>query len=357
MTAYFHNIGQPEHYASWQSLWDSLRENGVITAGFGNHAAGRGYEVLNRYEVGDIIFAYANSFGVVGYGIAEGRETYRLTKQAKHGSNHRHEIAIDWQSAALDIEDGLRPAAVRQITHHLPRQTSEKVFSGAEDLRAALDHLWRRPLIGRPHVLSAFEQIGEEGYPDQNESTVWDVIEPETGRRFPPKVILKRAAELAGLIERGRNYRGGGWPTNDILRALEFVVVPKEGQTLRAEQEFAELRVDELRRRAERDANPQPRRTPIVGSSIPRSAAISAYAKRLAGGQCDLCDDPAPFQTKAGPFLECHHIHRLADGGPDCIENVVALCPNCHRRMHLAPLEADKERLLRRVVERESKRT
>ncbi|WP_429628901.1 HNH endonuclease [Tunturiibacter psychrotolerans] len=35
------------------------------------------------------------------------------------------------------------------------------------------------------------------------------------------------------------------------------------------------------------------------------------------------------------PYLECHHIVWLARGGDDTIENTVAMCPNCHRRMHV----------------------
>ncbi|WP_373273521.1 HNH endonuclease [Vibrio parahaemolyticus] len=35
-----------------------------------------------------------------------------------------------------------------------------------------------------------------------------------------------------------------------------------------------------------------------------------------------------------GPYLEVHHLTRLADGGADCPENVIALCPTCHRRAH-----------------------
>ncbi|WP_305829358.1 HNH endonuclease signature motif containing protein [Photobacterium leiognathi] len=29
-----------------------------------------------------------------------------------------------------------------------------------------------------------------------------------------------------------------------------------------------------------------------------------------------------------------HHLTRLADGGADTPENVIALCPTCHRRVH-----------------------
>ena len=34
------------------------------------------------------------------------------------------------------------------------------------------------------------------------------------------------------------------------------------------------------------------------------------------------------------PYLEVHHKIRLSDGGEDTIDNVVALCPNCHRKAH-----------------------
>ena len=34
------------------------------------------------------------------------------------------------------------------------------------------------------------------------------------------------------------------------------------------------------------------------------------------------------------PYLESHHIIWLKDGGADSLENTVALCPNCHRKMH-----------------------
>lgn len=66
-----------------------------------------------------------------------------------------------------------------------------------------------------------------------------------------------------------------------------------------------------------------------------RSAAVRIYALRRADGFCEGCGQPAPFKTREGrPYLEPHHIHRLADGGPDHPAHVAALCPNCHRRVH-----------------------
>lgn len=65
-----------------------------------------------------------------------------------------------------------------------------------------------------------------------------------------------------------------------------------------------------------------------------RSQAIRAYALKRSNGVCEGCSSPAPFTGKEGPFLEVHHLQRLCDGGPDHPKNVIALCPNCHRRAH-----------------------
>ena len=67
-----------------------------------------------------------------------------------------------------------------------------------------------------------------------------------------------------------------------------------------------------------------------------RSTAIKAYALLRSGGMCEGCRKAAPFETKKGPFLEVHHVDRLADGGPDDPRRVIALCPNCHRQAHYA---------------------
>jgi 5-methylcytosine-specific restriction protein A len=65
------------------------------------------------------------------------------------------------------------------------------------------------------------------------------------------------------------------------------------------------------------------------------SAPLKIYARLRANGICEYCNEPAPFVDIYGlPFLEVHHIRRLADDGPDIPKNVAALCPNCHREAH-----------------------
>lgn len=66
-----------------------------------------------------------------------------------------------------------------------------------------------------------------------------------------------------------------------------------------------------------------------------RSMLVKNYALLRAEGVCELCNKKAPFIThKNIPFLEVHHIFKLADDGPDLPHNVSAICPNCHREAH-----------------------
>jgi len=66
-----------------------------------------------------------------------------------------------------------------------------------------------------------------------------------------------------------------------------------------------------------------------------RSRDVRNYVLTRADGNCEGCSSPAPFRRSNGnPYLEPHHLRRLSDGGPDHPAHVIALCPNCHRRVH-----------------------
>ncbi|MEH7090727.1 HNH endonuclease [Priestia aryabhattai] len=85
-------------------------------------------------------------------------------------------------------------------------------------------------------------------------------------------------------------------------------------------------------------------------NAFTRKIYIKEYAKKMAQGICQLCDKEAPFLDKQGnPFLEVHHINYLSNGGEDKIDNVVALCPNCHRRIHMLEDEEDFKKILKKT--------
>ena len=80
-----------------------------------------------------------------------------------------------------------------------------------------------------------------------------------------------------------------------------------------------------------------------------RSKQVKVYALKRANGICELCNSEAPFKTESGvPFLEVHHIHKLADDGPDLPGNVCGLCPNCHREAHYG---VNRQHIKDRLVE------
>lgn len=104
---------------------------------------------------------------------------------------------------------------------------------------------------------------------------------------------------------------------------------------------ISKLSTDVIQIRA-RKSNKVPEVSKIYQNSYKRNKYIVEYAKRRSNGICQLCKKEAPFKDKENsPYLEVHHIKWLSDGGEDSIENTVALCPNCHRKMHTLNLEED----------------
>lgn len=82
-----------------------------------------------------------------------------------------------------------------------------------------------------------------------------------------------------------------------------------------------------------------------------RNQYIAEYTKERAKGICDLCKKEAPFKDKNGkPYLESHHVITLAENGPDAIYNTVAICPNCHRKIHVLHKKEDIEKLSKVIM-------
>lgn len=128
---------------------------------------------------------------------------------------------------------------------------------------------------------------------------------------------------------------------NDEYRdAFQFELEPVGGE----EVELDDTGSNDLQSLYERAKASSPRSSSggsSGGSSTPtrnrysRSQAVRDYALAHADGVCQGCEEDAPFVTKSGdPYLEVHHLYRRADGGADDPENVIALCANCHRRVH-----------------------
>ncbi|WP_235676730.1 HNH endonuclease [Bacillus mycoides] len=116
------------------------------------------------------------------------------------------------------------------------------------------------------------------------------------------------------------------------------------------EQKARRLTNEEVKNKAQEASSSRVGVRNIQSKTFDRNPYVTIYAKRWADGICQLCEKPAPFINKEGePYLETHHIEWLSQGGPDSIENTVALCPNCHKKMHVVDSQDDKDKLLKKV--------
>jgi 5-methylcytosine-specific restriction enzyme A len=102
--------------------------------------------------------------------------------------------------------------------------------------------------------------------------------------------------------------------------------------------ELSKSRADTSQNRIKRIAAAavKPERLRVYSYTYRRNEDIVAEALFRANGVCEKCAKPAPFlrASDGTPFLEVHHIVPLSNDGEDRLENVLALCPNCHREEH-----------------------
>lgn len=85
---------------------------------------------------------------------------------------------------------------------------------------------------------------------------------------------------------------------------------------------------------------------PVLDKGFTQKKTKLKSLKERAAGVCQLCNKPAPFYSKNGePYLECHHVIWIKKNGLDEVNNAVALCPNCHKKMHILDEKADVEYL------------
>lgn len=79
---------------------------------------------------------------------------------------------------------------------------------------------------------------------------------------------------------------------------------------------------------------PESHLTSVV--SYKRNPDVVAEVLKRANGICEECGKEAPFLRSKdnSPYLEVHHKIQLSKGGEDTVQNAIAVCPNCHRKLH-----------------------
>jgi hypothetical protein len=79
-----------------------------------------------------------------------------------------------------------------------------------------------------------------------------------------------------------------------------------------------------------------------------RNPAVREVARIRSGARCEMPGCAyKPFKKANGKlYIEVHHVQSLAQQGLDILENVAAICPNCHAMAHYAANKAELEKKL-----------
>lgn len=117
--------------------------------------------------------------------------------------------------------------------------------------------------------------------------------------------------------------------------SISLTIVPTQEEEL-AEVDSASTLEPEILKAAANKVVGKPRTSVTSVIYYYRNRYVAAEALARAAGKCEACLQSAPFArvSNGKPYLEIHHKQRLADDGDDTLDNVLALCPNCHRKAH-----------------------
>jgi 5-methylcytosine-specific restriction enzyme A len=149
-----------------------------------------------------------------------------------------------------------------------------------------------------------------------------------------PAFVSSSDPRTARAMRSGRTRRGWHCPQGHHLRTGDARQRRIEEDS-DSRQELAGLDLDELRRRALETPAQTPDAREAKRRAYRRSKALKMYVRARAGGRCEECEERAPFKDRRGqPYIEPHHTRRISDGGPDHPRWVIALCPECHARVH-----------------------
>lgn len=70
---------------------------------------------------------------------------------------------------------------------------------------------------------------------------------------------------------------------------------------------------------------------------------MNTYISKQLTLKCECCNSESFITASGDPYIEFHHLIPFSKLGPDYYLNLIALCPNCHRKIHYMPIENKNE--------------
>jgi 5-methylcytosine-specific restriction endonuclease McrA len=183
---------------------------------------------------------------------------------------------------------------------------------------------FRTSLFALSHVFDCVPTIDSA-----DNDTIWLQLKPRNDVRPPETQLFAAQTEVFGRnVELGSNIGRETEISQNDLTTLQAEFQRRVEKSLR---DSDSARAARLHR-----ANKMPKKMLVTIEVFDRNPDVVAAVLARANGRCEKCGSEAPFYRRkdSSPYLEVHHITRLADNGEDSIDNAQALCPNCHRESH-----------------------
>lgn len=159
--------------------------------------------------------------------------------------------------------------------------------------------------------------------------------------RLPEPVPVSCFIKVTDGIPLQKRSRAGGWsyvkPLPDWLGMGSTLVQDDVDRAFQLElAESLHLSAFDRKKRLQ-NAPKVPQSMQVLSRAFRRNPDVVAEVLVRANGICERCKSVAPFTraSDGSPYLEVHHRITLATGGEDTVENAIAICPNCHRYLHL----------------------
>lgn len=316
-------------------------------------------------EIGDIVLLHVGSqsklypSGIYAYGtIVHG--PYILKDRPLDYCNNKNsvDVRIDYISENYIVDHKKATDFITQF--RTPHKIKEEFYDDIIFLlgigKKEVANLWDS--IEKEHIYEAIRIYESEkpeckGKPDQ-------YYIKYKGKEYPSKKIRRMSYVIAYGVSPDENSFFGGEDTIKFFGKEKFnnefeIVYYENGKKKKEIDEgksLSEKSIEELKAMALQSTNAVEKHGTSIYKGYKRSDIIKQYTKKIAKGVCQLCNAKAPFVDKTGePYLESHHIIWLSRGGEDSINNTTALCPNCHRKMHIIDDKTDIEFLLKKSAE------
>jgi 5-methylcytosine-specific restriction endonuclease McrA len=347
------------------------------------------YSLFREANLGDIVYHYdARSNAITSWSRIAGVSQSRQIIWAARGSYARERGAtqreVDGYVVGLDTHTQLQ----QPLTLTRLREEKSKVERIVSSVRGAsrkpiyfpfeLSQRALRPLQGYAFKLpsafvSAFPELNDPTPPAAESNELWTDAEmakcldvyahmlsaPTVGKRpsgskhvrelstqLPgrsPGAITRRMQSISTVLQKSGQQWASRFPPREgvgsLVEARLLSMIEDRLPTANAKE--LERRTRSVRVRLAATALVPPKGSMVVtvettnATRFRRLASVQGWVLCRAKQACEGCCSSAPFLTDDDlPFLEVHHIRPLAEGGPDTVDNAVALCPNCHRRLH-----------------------